>query len=116
MVTQQNISALEKSINDILMETQDKTVDICCNCLESLLDDNQGFTVVQIMFEARKFNKRMWIFKSGERFYTPPDFLLSRIHSREPYHKLADLMNSNPSNWFEYVYLFETNQLHSVPG
>jgi hypothetical protein len=42
-------------------------------------------------FRTVKANKRLWIecVETGERVYTPPDFMRHRLQSREPMHELA---------------------------
>ena len=43
-------------------------------------------------FHVVKANKRLWIevVETGERVYTPPDFIRHRLQSREPMRALAD--------------------------
>lgn len=42
-------------------------------------------------FRVVKANKRLWIeaVETGERVYTPPEFMRHRLQSREPMHDLA---------------------------
>jgi hypothetical protein len=42
-------------------------------------------------FQVIKANKRLWIecVETGERVYTPPDFMRHRMQSREPMRVLA---------------------------
>lgn len=46
-------------------------------------------------FRTVKANKRLWIecVETGERVYTPPDFIRHRLQSREPMRFLANKFN-----------------------
>lgn len=46
-------------------------------------------------FQVVKANKRLWIecVETGERVYTPPDFIRHRLQSREPMRFLANKLN-----------------------
>lgn len=55
-----------------------------------------------------KRNKRLFIeTENGEVVYTPPDFIRSKIHSREQLHKLIQRMET--VGYIDAVMEFETN-------
>jgi hypothetical protein len=60
-------------------------------------------------YKVEKINKRLWIVTgSGERIYTPPDFLLKYIHNRALLQKLAEKMTTVASR-IKCIVEFETS-------
>lgn len=60
------------------------------------------------MFTVRKMHKRLHVVGAdGDSVYTPPDFLRSRIQSREALQRLADAFNAAGAYTIEAVVEFE---------
>jgi hypothetical protein len=60
-------------------------------------------------YRVEKINKRLWIVTdSGEKVYTPPDFLLPYIHNRQGLVELAWRMTTIPSR-IKLITEFETS-------
>jgi hypothetical protein len=60
-------------------------------------------------YYVEKINKRLWIVTgSGEKVYTPPDFLLKHIHNRVPLQELARRMTTHASR-IKCIVEFETS-------
>lgn len=59
-------------------------------------------------FSLKKVNKRLWIYKGLDKFYSPPEFIRIRLPSRQP---MIDLVNGlNQSNdHFGEIFKFESS-------
>jgi hypothetical protein len=62
--------------------------------------------------EVKKFEKRLYIriLEKGILYYTPPDFIYTKINARYKLEKLANRMNETPfKNWFDLIVEFESS-------
>jgi hypothetical protein len=58
-------------------------------------------------YSLKKMNRRLYVYRFDEKFYTPPDFVYRYVRSREDFDNLIDQLNSG-SSYIQSVIEFET--------